>query len=515
MEEQKNKVKYLASHFKKISHLLRPQIEIGGLEMSDGGVSYLSVHPETKRVIKTSIKLNPGIIYKGRVKNTTELVSNLKKLHKQITSKENKSIPIVVSISDENVYTQVFSLPAFENKALDEAIRLNLQVVSPIEFSKTYSDWERIDKGDDGGLEVEILASFIEKEIADPFFLALSQANFLTIAIEQKASSLSRVIREISLNFDPNQSYCILNISGDGLSFSILRNKSMYFNRFSSWENITSSGSNKQINFIDFKNAIIQETHRVTNFFTSKFQNNISSIYLIAPGLDNQVKQVLEQNFQMKVLAVELKDYIIDQNFLVSLGGSLRGFIPRSQDSEISLAPEGTEKEFSHSQVLSFVSIWREIIISTCIVIFISFLGLYLFLGGVIKSEETALKDISANQNKNLLLDLKAKADKFNKMVSIIEKAKGQRTLWSPLIDSIYQKAGIGVQIDRISVQAIDRPVLINARATNESVAVNFKNALQTMPQIANIDLPLSGITPYNANSVSFGLSFEIKNLNF
>jgi len=515
MEEQKNKIKYLVSFFKKISHILKPKIEIGGLDVSDSGIAYLSVGPETKRVVKTSIKLNPGIVNRGRVKNISEFVLNLKKLHKLITSKENKVIPIVVSISDENVYTQVFSLPAFENKALDEAIKLNLQVVSPIEFSKTYSDWERINKEDASGVEVDILASFVEKEIADPFFSALSQANFLTIAIEQKASSLFRVIREISSNFDPSQSYCVLNINGDGLSFSILKNKSMYFNRFSNWGNIAPSGNNKQINFIDFQNAIVQETQRVTNFFVSKFQSDVNSIYLIAPGLDDQVKQILEQNFSMKVLPISLKDYAIDQNFFVSFGGSLRGCVPRSQDNEISLAPEGTEKDFSHSQILSFVSIWKEVIISTCVVVLISFLGLYLFLGSVIKGEMVALQDMSVNQNKDLLLDLKNKADDFNKRVSIVEKAKSQRTLWSPLVDSIYQKAGVGVQIDRISVQAIDRPVLVNARATNESVAVNFKNALQTMSQIDNIDLPLSGITPYDASSVSFSLSFGIKNLNF
>ena len=135
---------FLLRSLKKIGRILSPRIEVGGLEISDGGAVYLSLAPETRKITSASVKFSEGVIVGGRVKKYAELVNSLKQLRNHITADKTRKIPVVISISDANVYTQEFMLPQLKLSTLEEAVRLNLQVISPIDFSKSYHDWQRI-----------------------------------------------------------------------------------------------------------------------------------------------------------------------------------------------------------------------------------------------------------------------------------------------------------------------------------------------------------------------------------
>ena len=408
------------------------------------------------------------------------------------------------------MYTQQFVLPNLKSSSLEEAVRLNLQVISPIDFTSAYIDWEKVEDGVNSQ-ETEILASFAERSIIDKVYEVLSESQFVPVAIEQRAASITRVISQLSNSYDSKKSYFLLYVSSDGLGFDIIRRGYLYFSRFAPWSALVSDYSGqKQISFKDFSRTIIEESHRVVNFYSSHFNSSIDSIYVIAPNLENQVSQIVESSLPLKIEPLVLKDYQVDQNLFIAFGAGLRGVASRAVDVDISLAPEGTEVQFYHSRVLAFISMWRNVLASVFVIVLLSMIGTYIFLSSYINHLVTDFSRVSGGYNVSYLNSLKGAATSFNSSADSAINAKNQQTRWSKALSDINSQAVNGVSIDRIYVQSLDFPITLNGVAPTQDMVVDFKNKLAALPYISGVDLPLSSFVPVGANQVSFTLSFKI-----
>lgn len=488
--------------------MLRPKVEVGGLDISDGALNFISLHPDTEKISRYSVKNHPEALEQGRVKNPRLFQETLLALHDQITSEKSKKIPVVVSLPDSQVYTQVFSLPPLGGKDLEEAVQLNLQVISPINFSESYSDWERFGSVGVNGHELEIFSSFVEREIVDVLDASLRAAGFFSLAIEQKAVSLARVLNKFVSGFDATKSYLLLFVSGNGLSFSIVKNGSLYFNRFSPWT-LISKGALREISFEDFRDLIIQETHRMVNFFSSRFHESIAGLYVAAPDLDEQIRGIVSDNFSIPVYPVLLQEVTVAAQELPAFGAALRGRIPRHSDMQVSLAPQGTEVQFLHSQMTAFVSMWRNITVAVGAVILLAYLGVFLFLLNVSEKLVDDVSYLSSQQNISYLSALQKEAEMFNKNITLALKARTEQTRWVGVLKAIYKEAGTGILIDRFYAQSLDLPIVLNARAAKENLVIDFKNKLEKIPQISRVDLPLASFSPAGDGMISFKISFS------
>jgi Tfp pilus assembly PilM family ATPase len=491
---------------KKAVYLLKPKVEVGGLDINDGGILFLSIDPETNKIKSSSVRLSPGVVLDGKILSKDEFIKALKKLHSQIVSDSNQKIPVVVSISDANVYSQQFELPLLKSTNLQQAVLLNLQVISPIDFSKAYSDWQKIENPKGRG--VDILASFIQKEIIDDLVDGISKSNFVPIAIEQKTASLTRTISQLASNVDLKSSFFLLYVSSDGLGFSIIRQGYLYFNRFTPWS-VLVKDSKKQISTKEFSETIIQESHRIINFYSSHFNENISLFYVIAPGIESLIKQIVESNFSLKVEPIVLKKFLLEPSWFAALGAALRGNMPRSVDTDISLAPEGTEILFFHSQILSFIKLWRNVIFVVCSIILAVGIGIFIFLNRVTNDIAIDFNKIAGGYNVSYLNALKQQALDFNRSLEIAINAKNQQVQWSKIIKEIYNQAGKEIKIERIFVQSIDLPIIINGSAPNANLAVDFKNKLSSLKFVSDTNLPLSSLN-VGEDKTTFTISFRV-----
>jgi hypothetical protein len=247
------------------------------------------------------------------------------------------------------------------------------------------------------------------------------------------------------------------------------------------------------------------------NFYSSHFNENISSLYIVAPGIEDQVKQIIEINFPFKVEPLVLKDFVIEHSWLAALGAALRGTIPRSLDTEISLAPQGTETLYFHSQILTFVHLWRNIIISVFVILFLAGVGLYLFLGQVINKSVADFQKIVGGYNVSYLSALRKQANDFNDLIEAATEAKREQVQWSKILSDIYAQAGKDITIERIYVQSLSLPVIVNGKASSANAAVDFKNRLLGLKFILDVDLPLSSLS-VGADQTNFSLTFKIGN---
>ncbi len=500
--------------FKKVLRVLRPRVEVGGLEISDTTLAYLSIDPESKKIVSHSLSLPVGIVIGGKVKKKAELVKQFSKLHDKITSHTNKNISVIVSCGDANVYTQTFLLPRLKGVKMEEAVDLNMEMVSPLDMDTSYHDWQEIRNYN---LEPQgaVLASFVERKVVDSFVSALDAAHFSVVAIEQKAASVARLLSSQEASYAPGEPYFTLMVNSDGLSFSIIKDNTPRFNRFASWSEVSKQeGGQSQMSFQDFRNLVVRESHRVINYYTSHFSGSLKRMYLIAPGLEEKVSAVLKENFAFQVQIPQLKTYKIQAPWLVVLGTALRGIIPRVSDEEISLAPEGTEEKFRHSQIFAFIELWRNILATVFVVILVASLGVFIFLNSYQKSIIQDLAGLSGAQNFPALTALKIEAKTFNDNVAIVLKARQQQNRWARLVNEVYGAAS-SILLDRLFIQSPSEPITINARADNEQEALAFKNRLESIQNITKVDLPLASVSPTPGDKVGFRISFQVKSLNF
>lgn len=497
-------------HIRKILRILRPRFEVGGLDISNGGAVFTSFHPETHKLKKGSVQFPPGTVEGGVIKNMDAFVHSLETLYASITHRKNKQLPIIVSISDEHVYTQTFTLPAMKRSDFNEAVELNMQSVSPLDFSTVYADWEDIGEKKETG-DREILASFIEKKYVDPISKALEMSGFLVLAVEQRATSLTRVLTQQDKAFQEKDPYFMASVHVDGVSVSIIRNGRMYFNRFTPWRDVIDNDK-KTVSFDLFKSLLEREMNQLKNFFLSRFHEEIGGVYVIAQALEQETTTILSDAVSFPVRRPLLKGGAFPNVWLASLGVALRGLLPRSKDTKISIAAEGTEEQFLHSQIISFATLWRNILATVSFILIASFFGGYLFLDSF---KESIQIDISRSFGESQIiseyLGLKEEAERFNSILAEAQVIKQQQQRWHPIIREVFESTGPQVLLERVHVQSRTQPINVYGRTMEQSDALAFKNTLESSDRIKSVSLPLSGFTQSDAVTTNFQMTFEIE----
>ncbi len=499
------------SFLKKIARIVRPQVEIGGLEITDTGIVFFSIAPETARATQHSIPLEPGIIQEGKIKNEEVFIKNLKALHKQISAKEKKEIPVVVSISDENIFTQLFTLPQLAEGSFEEAVRLNMQTISPIDFTNAYAGWEKIESIP-GVLETEVISSFVEKPIIDGFLRCFKRSGFLAVAIEHRSMSLARFVSQREPSFAQVKSYILVHIGGDGITIAVMSRGHLCFDKFSSWQTILKEiHATRDIIFSDFATLVIREIHQVSNFFVGRSHDPISGVYIVGGAMEQQLIEVLKNKFSFGVYPLTVTHTSGDEAWFISMGAALRGLIPRAQDTAISLTPEDTRDMLFHAQINTFTSAWRTMVLISGATVLAAFIGIYIFLNHVIFTISNDLNTSVTSASVARYNELKQEATLFNQSVARASTVQDQRVRWYALLSDLYRQTGPLVAIDRIYVQSADSGIVLNARTNKEESAIDFKRKIEQLPSVTDVQLPLTSITQADQNTIVFKITMNKK----
>lgn len=498
-------------NIKKLLNLINPQPVIGGLEISNSGLRFVRIKKDD--LLSAGLELPAGVVEEGKIKDNSQLTAALSKLHSQITRRKKKKIYVIVGIPDINVYTQVFNLPVIGSNQLEEAAQLNLQMVSPIDFSDAYSDWQTVGESALDGRQTEILGALAPKKIIIDFSNALEQAGFGVAAIEFPALSLTRLAVHSGTGVDAQTPYLLFRLDNDGLNLNIIKNGNLYFNHFEPWLALAKTKEGK-ISFSDFKDSIIGEVQKVLNFYETHWEGKVNKVILTGSGLIEETAKILSENLFLEVQPLVLQKFNqLSPDYYVALGLALRGLFPRSQDAVVSLASVGTEDKFQQYRIINFINIWRNIVFASLIFMSVVFGLTYWFLFETLESS-AVLSDAAKMPEIAELNILQEEARNFNKKIEFLLQAKQAAFNWSPIFEKINNLAdSAGISLGRIFIQSLETPLIINAKAPSQTAAVNFKNLLIQEPRFIDVDLPLSRIILSVDGSAEFNISFNLRNL--
>ncbi|MEK9154721.1 MAG: pilus assembly protein PilM [Patescibacteria group bacterium] len=496
-------------NYKFLLNILNIRLAIGGLEINDVDLKY--VQPKKDGLFSVTLKLEKDVIKEGKINDKAKFLENLKKLHHQINGGKNKPIYAVVNIPDNNVYAQIINLPSVVKANFSEAVKLNLQMVSPIDFNNAYYDWQLISEEVNSEGQLEIFAAFVHKQIIDDYEEVFKKAGFIPVAFEFLALSLSRLVVDLASDIDVSKSYILLHIGTNGLSFNLIRNGNLYFNHFVSWQ--SAYADKRVVAYESFKNLVIEEIRRVLSFYANHWGGQVDNFILVSLGLEDEIMKIVSEKFSFNIKKLVLKKFNnLDRIFYPVLGSVLRGQILRSKDTLISLSSVGTEKEFEKQRVINFVKVWRNIILATLASMVVIFAVTELFFTKIANSLDNQLSGLRGESEIGEITELQSEVVEINKKIELALKADNQRSHWSQIFEKIINLGGNDIELTRIFIQSDNAPIAINALAKDEAAALAFKTSILGDSDFTDISLPLDKIAP-KKSGVEFFISFKIKNL--
>lgn len=494
--------------------LINPFKPVGGLSINDSSLKYVRID-ENNRLVKASLRLPPGLIEDGKIKNRDLAKQALETLKSYIAPpRGDRRTNVIVSLQDNLIYSRIFNVPNLEEKALEEAAVLNLQMISPIDLKQSYYSYQSVGITANGVRQLELLGAFIPNGIVDDWLSLLRESGFSPIAVEFQSLSMVRAMDYLKIT-DPKSTYVALVVAADGLNFAIIKNNNLYFNYFYSWKSVGSGG--RQIAFTDLEQTIFTEIERVLNFVGARFGTSISKIFVVAEGLGAKIAASIKTRFpRLDSQEFSLMSSAgLPADWAPALGSAIRGVLPRSKDQFISLNSITVREEYFQEQSLSLASAWRSAFLVVLAFLAVLYGGSDLLLRRV-KEDLVASQTINFPVNENQeYAELKAQADGFNALVNLVASAKVRETVISPFFRKIRELAGTDATILRISTQPVSGTVILNASSPSLDMSRRFVDRLKATPQLQSVEQPLANLVVDPDGSVTFIVSFKVTSQNF
>ena len=505
-----------------LKNILIPQAPAAGLEFKDAAVRLIkfssrggpalgwknNLPAQAENFDKAAVMLEPGIIDNGKIKDRDKLLSALRKLRDQIDSKEK--IPVIAIIPSVNVYTKSFSTPILDQKSLEEAALLNLKSISPIDFSKGYSDWQEVGFKERDG-KIDVLGAFADGAVVDGYADVLRETGFAPVAVEFSALAIARMIKESGTGIDLEKPQEVVNIASDGIDFMVIRGGDLHFDYFVPWKLIQEEGKiERAILFEDFKDTVVREVKKVSNFYGSHWGGKIENLILISQALNAEISDLIQKNFQFKVIDLRFDKYAdLQASWFAVLGSALRGLMPRHSDILISLMAVGTEKLSLQSEIIIFAKTWRNIIVTILVFLAVLFISVDSFLAHVSVDLADQSQKVAQVSGGGEIAVLQQQVRLFNQLVEKVSLANQQKSDLTSFLAEFNKALNGKLKLTRISVDANQSNVTVLGEAGDESAAIDFKNDLEA-GGFKNVLLPFSNLVAKAGGGVTFSITFNL-----
>ena len=491
--------------FEKLLSLLRIRATAAGLEISDQVIRLVAFNGRVWQM--HVIRLEPGILESGKVKDRAALVTALKALKAKFEGGgNNRKVNVIACLSAVPTYTQVFGLPIVQDQSLEEAVQLNLQMASPLEEGEAYSGWQLLGRNEKS-LQLEILSVFIEKCVVDDMVDSLFEAGFIVMAVESKALALTRMLREKGAGIDAPKPYLFLSIDNAGVDFLVIRNGSLYFEYSTLWRDLADEKGNVTVE--QFESSLTTSMRQVMNYYSQHWPEPVSAVILSAMALEDSAEKVLASTATFPSAKLTLvMGQPVSPEWLTALGCSLRGMAMGGKHANINLLGENSRDRFHEEQLLSFMRFWRVVVPVTLSLLIATFAAAYFFLMSTRASIESR-SDFNMNGGQNSeVAALEASAQSFNQSVALLVAAESSIRPKGRVIDTVASLAAQkNITMTRMTFQAFGTPISLSGSSKAQDNVTAFKTALEADPHIRTVNLPLTGIQT-NGSTVSFTMSF-------
>lgn len=486
--------------------LLIPKEKIVGIDMNGQKLRmlYLDQDASGNMIIKgqSETELDDNTIVSGEITDKKKLSAALSKLKVSFAPKKLLSNFAIVTIPPDRIYTNVLEFPkVLDNEQILEAISTNAADMLPFPLSECYFDWETI--GEDFEKK-QVLISLAQKKVIDSYIEVLKGSGFELIALETHFLSLERVIDL------PDSPAILIHLTDDGISCTVYEKKRPFFSRFETWQEAFAGKTIK--NITDLKNIIKTRIDLLSMFHESKKPSmNISKVFLISHGYNTDllIKKIGKTRFPVEKASINIKS-LDNSDWLLAAGAAARAFIPRSDDTIISLLPIGTESLYETQKAISFSKSILFFICSLCAFYISIMLAFFLFITSLENSltSQLALKNSIPISEESINIENNTK--EFNAYISDINKIKPLiQTDYPSIIEKIGKLATVGTYFTNITVNDSAKSISVSGTSSSRESYKYFKSAASSSADFTNITVISGDIAKKNDINFTFTAYFN------
>jgi Tfp pilus assembly PilM family ATPase len=501
--------------FEKAIDKLTPTEVFPALQITDKKIKYALFSSYDFSIKNFSeIELPQGTIVKGEVKNIANLTSALNNLKNSLNSKNKKDYKIqcLVSLQSSVFFLRTLEIPDVSDISYEEAVKLNLPQISPIEVKDAYYDFQNLGVNQKTK-QREFLIGIASKNKLNDYLEAFKRTNFQPLAIEPESLSILRDFQYFSRTVEKNATNLIVYFSADGLMLLITKEGKLLFDYYLYWNDIEEA-QDGQITSSDLQSLLTREIRRVLEFYYLRSGENIAYFSFISPFLKEELAQFISTKLNLKEIKIVFPEfnYPVLQNktkddYAGLIGIGVRStLISRSNDNYLSVTSQDTTEIYKNFQLNSFISLWGKIIAFTLLGLTCILAGVYGVLSYDKNQAEESLSNISNASQVVQFQNLQENAKEFNFLLDQLEKisqsAKSSSEYLAPIIENASSN---GIVIKRFNFASGNKNIIIQASASSQSAALNYKSQLEASGVFEKVDLPLSSFSQ-NPQGVDFNL---------
>lgn len=496
----------------KFVELLTPKSIIGGLEISDVAIRFLQIGSGNSIIRQEAVRLEPGIIRNGVLKDPARFIAALSELKNKIEPRAKQSVHVVLSVTGNNVYSNTIFLPEAAQENLAEAAELNIRMSSPTKLEYAYHDWHLIKRKEQGQTsKIELLSAVIGRDIMNAFIVALQQNHFVVVAVDFTALSIVRITRRLKTNVNNIDPYVMLSVSPDGLDFFIMRAGELYFDHFQSWDGLR--GTSGIIGVDSFRERIANEVVRLVNFYASQYNVSIKHMVISAPEeLFDEVKRVVAARVgELKIESFEVQNFDhLPAHWAGTLGAALRARTPRYEDAELSLGSISAKEEYNIVQLTAFAKLWRNVIFTTMLFLVAIFSGTLMFLVKLKSDVRVQLRpQLELKVDAAKLDGLQASAREVNTLIDYVGQVSKSVTQWTSFLRRIKAITPDSIGLERISLSR-DGLGSVAGVAESREALLAYRDLLKAEPGLSDVVLPSSCLFGSIGSSIHCDFSFKV-----
>lgn len=489
--------------------LLVYQKEIMGVEIDDSRLGLVNLAPgKISKVPKieqwAEVKLAPHIIENGEAQDEKKLHLAFQRLKKEFLASKGKKrtvpkiIPIILSIPSSKIYSQLFRFPKYlSQEQLEESLNLSINFSLPQPKDEVYFDWQRVFSSQEK--EQAVFLSSVGKPVVDAYLRALVGTGFIPLALESRALSLCRVVGRLVFGYiDKNLSILVL-MDEKGADLIVSEQGSPHFIYTILWP----------ANQKSKKEFLEQEIWKVANFYQTDSRSDglkINKVYLISDRLKlSSIKNYLAKESSWKVIILETRP-------LVVLGAGLRGLVSRKRDTDISLMPVGTEKEYDNQLTISFLDFVGFWLLGISVITLLLLGGTYQFISSINQNLETRLNQSYYISLSPEVKKMQSEMTQFNKNVDLMSSSiEGQLPLSiSELLKKLEDEKIPGIALNRFQIFS-EKDIILEGKAETRSELLEFKDGLAKANLFSEVDLPLKFLVREKNLVFTINLKLESK----
>lgn len=457
-------------------------------------------------VSEGAVSLPEGAIRAGALAKPEALVEALKKLRKEGKPRPLATPQVVLGIPVVRLVGATVEVPrgVGANEA-EGALRLEIESTLPFPVEEAYLDWQPVNSSTG---EKQFLYAGARITEIEPYIHAAEEAGMGVVAVEPVTLSMAR-----GMEASGKVTY-IANVYPDALLGAAVneQGEARYFHHRSIPVISSSSGTSLGSAKNDGRTQrLMLELAAFIRFLRDQFQGREQELVVDGNLSDDEVQQMqnLADSLGIKI-HIDLRSHALSR--AATRGVAMRGMMPRSTDTYMSLMAHTTEVAYAQKQAAFFFSMALKTLIAGAVFTTLVMAGAW---GLMFKLEQDA-KAAAATQQTAIpaaALQTLEEAQAINLALSDAVSLLQPAPLPEGIMEALDEVSRLGITIDRVTMRAEEGVVKLDlALVARDGTALkNAQNVLREKFAAAadEVDVDASLLVSGRTN-IPFAFSFTL-----